>query len=203
MFFWISFALLMIQQMLAIWFLVPLPFLSPTWISGSSWFTYYWSLTWRILRITLLALRWIQLCGSLNILWHMGHSWFTVLFKFTFFFDFLPVVLLIIENNLLMSLANIIKIFLAPFHSLSFANIFITTSFYRSFLFDETLFSYFHTVDMLSFSSLTVNITVDLNVSLNKFNIWSFWRAVSTDCFFACVLFMLSYFFNFLLNFCW
>jgi len=45
----------MIQQMLAIWSLVPLPFLNPAWTSGSSWFTYYWSLAWRILSITLLA----------------------------------------------------------------------------------------------------------------------------------------------------
>ena len=37
-----------IQQMLAIWSLVPLPFLNPTWTSGSSWFMYYWSLAWRI-----------------------------------------------------------------------------------------------------------------------------------------------------------
>ena len=37
------------------WSLVPLPFLNPTWISGSSWFTYCWSLAWRILSITLLA----------------------------------------------------------------------------------------------------------------------------------------------------
>ena len=44
-----------IQQMLAIWSLVPLPFLNPTWTSGSSWFTYCWSLAWRILSITLLA----------------------------------------------------------------------------------------------------------------------------------------------------
>ena len=41
--------------MLAIWFLVPLPFLDPAWTSGSSWFTYCWSLAWRILSITLLA----------------------------------------------------------------------------------------------------------------------------------------------------
>ena len=34
----------MIQQMLAIWPLVPLPFLKPAWTSGSSWFTYCWSL---------------------------------------------------------------------------------------------------------------------------------------------------------------
>ena len=44
-----------IQQMLAIWSLVPLPFLNPTWTSGSSWFMYCWSLAWRILSITLLA----------------------------------------------------------------------------------------------------------------------------------------------------
>ena len=45
----------MIQWMLAIWSLVPLPFLNPGWTSGSSWFTYFWSLAWRILSITLLA----------------------------------------------------------------------------------------------------------------------------------------------------
>ena len=49
-------AFLMIQQMLQIWSLVPLPFLNPAWTSGSSRFTYDWSLAWRILSITLLAL---------------------------------------------------------------------------------------------------------------------------------------------------
>ena len=29
--------------------------LKPAWTSGSSWFTYYWSLAWRILSMTLLA----------------------------------------------------------------------------------------------------------------------------------------------------
>ena len=43
----------MIQQMLAIWPLVPLPFLNPAWTSRSSWFTYYQSLAWRILSIIL------------------------------------------------------------------------------------------------------------------------------------------------------
>ena len=42
------FAFSMIQRMLAIWSLVPLPFLKPVWTSGSSWFTYCWSLAWRI-----------------------------------------------------------------------------------------------------------------------------------------------------------
>ena len=45
----------MIQQMLAIWSLVPLPFLNLAWTSGSSCLMYCWSLAWRILSITLLA----------------------------------------------------------------------------------------------------------------------------------------------------
>ena len=40
MFFWNSLAFSMIQRMLAIWSLVPLPFLNPAWTSGSSQFTY-------------------------------------------------------------------------------------------------------------------------------------------------------------------
>ena len=39
----------MIQRRLAIWSLVPLPFLKPAWTSESSRFTYCWSLAWRIL----------------------------------------------------------------------------------------------------------------------------------------------------------
>ena len=41
--------------MLAIWSLVPLPCLKAAWTSGSSRFMYCWSLSWRILSITLLA----------------------------------------------------------------------------------------------------------------------------------------------------
>ena len=70
MFFWNSLAFSMILQMLAIWSLVPLPFLNPAWTSGSSQFKYCWSLAWRILSITLLVCRWVQLCGSWNILWY-------------------------------------------------------------------------------------------------------------------------------------
>ena len=47
MFFWNSLAFLMTQQMLAIWSLIRLPFSDPPWTSGSSRFTYCWSLTWR------------------------------------------------------------------------------------------------------------------------------------------------------------
>ena len=43
------------QRMLAVWSIFPLPFLNAACTSGSSWFTYCWSLAWRILSIILLA----------------------------------------------------------------------------------------------------------------------------------------------------
>ena len=55
--------------MLAIWSLVPLPFLNLAWTFGSSWFMYYWSLAWRILSITLLVCEMGELGDNLNILW--------------------------------------------------------------------------------------------------------------------------------------
>ena len=39
-FLWNSLAFSMIQWMLAVWSLVPPPFLKPSWTSGASWFTY-------------------------------------------------------------------------------------------------------------------------------------------------------------------
>ena len=68
MFFWNSLAFLMIQQMLAIWSLVPLPFLKPAWTSQSSQFMYFWSLAWRVFSITLLA------CEMSAIVWYFEHS---------------------------------------------------------------------------------------------------------------------------------
>ena len=68
MFFWNSLAFSMIQQLLAIWSLVPLPFLNPAWKSGSLWFTYCWSLSWRILSITLLV------CEMCAIVQQFEHS---------------------------------------------------------------------------------------------------------------------------------
>ena len=70
MFFWTLFAFSMIQWMLAIWSLVPLPFLNPACTSESSWFTYCWawSLAWRILNVTLLGCEIAQLYSSMNIL---------------------------------------------------------------------------------------------------------------------------------------
>ena len=58
----------MIQRILAIWCLVPLPFLNPAWTPGCAWFTYCWSLAWTILSITLLA------CEMSAIVWQFGHS---------------------------------------------------------------------------------------------------------------------------------
>ena len=58
----------MIQQMLAIWSLVPLAFLNPAWTSGSSRFTQCWSLAWRILNITLLV------CEMSATVWLSEHS---------------------------------------------------------------------------------------------------------------------------------
>ena len=54
--------------MLAIWSLVPLPFLNPAWTSGSSQFMYCWSLAWRILSIILLVYE------MSAIVWQFGHS---------------------------------------------------------------------------------------------------------------------------------
>ena len=63
---WNPLAFSMIQWIWAIWSLVPLPFLNPAWTSGSSWFTYCWSLTWRILRIIFLAYEMSTILQSLE-----------------------------------------------------------------------------------------------------------------------------------------
>ena len=73
--FWICFAFSMIQQMLALWYLAPLPFVNPAWTSGSSRFMYYWSLNWRISSTALLACEMSALCSSLNILWQCLFLW--------------------------------------------------------------------------------------------------------------------------------
>ena len=55
MFLWNFLAFSMIQLILAVWALVPLPFLNPACISGSYWLTCCWSLAWRILSVTCLS----------------------------------------------------------------------------------------------------------------------------------------------------
>ena len=56
--------------MLAIWSLVPLPFLNAACTSGNSLFKYCWSLTCRILSLTLLACEMSAIVHGLNIFWH-------------------------------------------------------------------------------------------------------------------------------------
>ena len=51
------------DPMLAIWSLVPLPFLKPAWTSESPRFVYCRSLAWRILSIALLAWEMCKLCN--------------------------------------------------------------------------------------------------------------------------------------------
>ena len=83
----------MIQRTLAIWSLVPLPFLKPAWTAGRSWFTNCWILAWRILSITLLAVRWVPLCSSLSTLWQCNWNvnWpFPVLWPLLSFPNLLP-----------------------------------------------------------------------------------------------------------------
>ena len=46
---------------------VSLVSLNPDWISGSSWFTDWWSLAWRILSINLLV------CEMSTIIWYLEH----------------------------------------------------------------------------------------------------------------------------------
>ena len=68
-FFWNSLAFSIIQWILAIWSLFPLPFLEPAWTSGSSRFPYCWSLAWRILSITLL------MCEMSVTVWFSSVQW--------------------------------------------------------------------------------------------------------------------------------
>ena len=68
MFFWNSLDFSVIQRILAIWSVIHLRFLNPTWTFGSSQLTNCWSLAWRILSITLLALE------MSAILWFFEHS---------------------------------------------------------------------------------------------------------------------------------
>ena len=64
--------------MLAIWSLVPLPFLNPVCTSRSSQFTYCWSLAWRLLNIILLACKWVHLIWTFfgnAFLWDWNENW--------------------------------------------------------------------------------------------------------------------------------
>ena len=73
--FWNSLAFSMIQQMLAIWPLIPLPFLNVVCTSPSFLFTYWWSLALRILSLILLASK------MSAIVWELKHSFALPFFR--------------------------------------------------------------------------------------------------------------------------
>ena len=98
-----------IQQMLAIWSLVPLPFLNPAWTSRSSRFTYCWSLTWTILNITNMwdecncAVVWVFF--GIAFLWDWNENWpFPVLWP-------------------LLSFPNLLAYWVQHFHSIIFQDL--------------------------------------------------------------------------------
>ena len=69
--------------MWAIWSLVPLSFINSPWTSENSWFTYCWSLAWRILSITLLA--WDECnCGVWGLHSHGSLNYFHGAFLLSF-----------------------------------------------------------------------------------------------------------------------
>ena len=61
--------------MLAIWSLVLLTFLNPTWTSESSQFTYCWRLSWKILSIILLVYEMSVNCVVVWIFFVIASSW--------------------------------------------------------------------------------------------------------------------------------
>ena len=79
--FWNSLVFSMIQWVLAVWSLVPLPFLNPAWTSGSSRFMYCWSLAWRILSFYLASM-WnecncvlVRTFFGIALVWDWNENW--------------------------------------------------------------------------------------------------------------------------------
>ena len=131
MFFWNSLAFSMIQQMLAIWSLVPLPFLKPAWTSGSSQFMYCWSLAWRILSITLLA------CEMSAIVWQFEHSLALPFFGIGMKTDLLPVfkiIILLLYSPSCLCLVLLLKIIINFYINISLVILIIWGSFSSRFL---------------------------------------------------------------------
>ena len=107
MFFWNSFTFSMIQRMLAVWSLVPVPFLIQLkhleihrLYTVEAWLWEFWALL-------CYCVRWVQLCCSLNILdiafpWDCNENWcFPVLWP-------------------LLSFPNLLSYWVQHFHSTSF-----------------------------------------------------------------------------------
>ena len=68
MFFWNSIAFLMIQWMLAISSLFPLPFPNPAWTSGSSQFMYCWRQLGEFWALLCWCVGWVQHIHSMSML---------------------------------------------------------------------------------------------------------------------------------------
>ena len=79
MLFWNFLAFSMIQQMLAIWSLIPLTVLNPAWTSGISWFKYCWSLAGEFWALFC----WLDECNcevvwtffGISFLWDWNENW--------------------------------------------------------------------------------------------------------------------------------
>ena len=82
MLFWNSLAFSIIQWILAIWYLVPLPLQNPACTYGSSWFMYCWSLAWSIFEHNLASMwneyTYMVVWTFFGIaLWHWNEDWTT------------------------------------------------------------------------------------------------------------------------------
>ena len=82
-------AFLMIQWMLRIWSLVPLPFLNPAWTSGSSRFTYCWSLPWKISTVDHNTDTMDKLCSESDVtdIFKLSNNSLLVVFSFLYVLD--------------------------------------------------------------------------------------------------------------------
>ena len=96
---------------LAVWSLVPLPFLKAAWTSGSSRFMYCWSLAWRILSITLIScemsaiMQVVWIFFGIAFLWDWNENWpFPVLWP-------------------LLSFPNLLVYWMRHFHSIIFQDL--------------------------------------------------------------------------------
>ena len=92
----------MIQQMLAIWSLVPLPFLKPAWTSVNSWFMYCWTLAWEFWELLYRNCAVVWAFFGIVFLWDWNGNWpFRVLWP-------------------LLSFPNLLAYWLQHFHSIIF-----------------------------------------------------------------------------------
>ena len=186
--------------MLTIWSLVPLPFLKPAWIYGTSRFRYCWRLAWRILSITLLAcemsaivqsfehsLAWLFFgigmntdiflscgqCWVLQICWHIECSTFTASsFRIWNSSTGMP------SPPLALFVVMLSKAHLTSHSRISGSRWVITLSWWsglwRSFLYSSSVYSY-HLFLISSASISPYHFCPLLSPSLHEMFPWYFW----------------------------